>query len=341
MAWLKRNLALVISGVVALALLGVAGWYLLGKIKEEAAVTEDLDAKTAKFKELNNRTVTPNKENITGAKAEQQKLLEFSTELKKHLAPPDLPKDMNNKDFRALLDNTIMRLQKQAETLGITLPTKDYWFTYQAQKPGVEFKPIEALAAELIDVRDLCEILFKARIHALTGLKRVPVATEDTGYTDYFTDKRATTNDVAIITPYEVTFQGFSSELAKVMEGFVGAERCFIVKTVGVDKAPEAKPTTPPPAAIPTYSPEMMMRDRYGMGGRYGRPMGPPAGAFAPNAKPAPKPFSALLDENKLKFTLQVDSVRLRPVLTAAAAKAAPAAPAAPTSAEAPATPTQ
>src|SRR5207237_119149 len=75
---------------------------------------------------------------------------------------------------------------------------------------------------------------------------------------------------------------------AHVMEGFVGAERCFIVKTVGVDKAPEAKPATPPPTSAPVFSPEDMMRSRYGMGGnRYGgggygaRPGGPAAGAGA------------------------------------------------------------
>ena len=312
MGWLKRNLGLVISGVVALGLLGLAGWYLWGKMGEEAAVSEQLDQQTAKFKEILSRPVTPGSgptNNIMRAKEENKKLQEFAGELRRHLAPPELPKDLNNREFRVLLDNTVAGLQKEAETLGIGLPGKDYWFTFQAQKQMVEFKPLEALAAQAVDIREICEILFKARVHSLGGLKRVAMASEDTGATDYLTERKATTNDVTIITPYEVTFQGFSTELARVMEGFVGAERCFIVKTVGVDKAP-APPAAAGSAAPARFepTPQQLMMNRYGLGGR---PVAPPAGA-APAPRAANKGPVSALDENKLKFTLQVDSVRLK-----------------------------
>ena len=148
------------------------------------------------------------------------------------------------------------------------------------------------------------DILYEAKIHDLVGLKRVAAATEDNNATDFLGDKKPTTNEVAIVTPYEVTFQGFSSELAKVLEGLINSKQCFVVRSVGVEKASaitqpgmEGTPGTFPgyPGGYP--------------GSRYSR--------YAPQAYyPQPQVRRAgnvLLDENKLRFVLMVDAVRLKP----------------------------
>jgi len=49
MAWVKRNLGLVIGGVIALALLGVAGFYFWGNYKHDQEITTQLDETTEKW----------------------------------------------------------------------------------------------------------------------------------------------------------------------------------------------------------------------------------------------------------------------------------------------------
>jgi hypothetical protein len=322
MAWLKRNLGLVIGGVVALALLGLGGWYLYTKIQEDEAVNNDLETATTSFKDIVNRPVHPGNEkvnNIQLAKEENKKLEDLLAQMRARIAGPSLPKELNNKEFRALLDNTVTELRRNAEKLGIGLPgtppgtVSDYWFTFQPQKTAVEFKNLDTLTYQLLDIKSICDVLYNAKVHDLIGLKRVAASSDENGG-EFLSDKRITTNDVAIVMPYEVTFQGFSSELAQVMEGLIKAKQCFVVKNIGVDKAPSTQPAapmrTPPP---PMYSNPYASpygnpyRSRYGMG------MMPPPVAAAPQPQPGLRK-NVLLDENKLRITLAVDSVRAKPV---------------------------
>jgi hypothetical protein len=310
MAWIKRNLMLVIGGVIALALLAAAGLFLMDRLKQDAAVTEELDTKIAAFKALLDRPVHPGSgkiNNIQAAKEEYKRLESFLQEERAVFGPPIQTNRLNNKEFRALLDNTIDYLQTEAERSGVVLPSKEYWFTFAAQKTMVEFAPqtLVPLSAELADIRSICELLYKARVNAITRLKRVPVAREDSGPLDYTTYK-AITNELAVITPYEVTFQGFSSELEHVLEAFASAPQFFLVKNVAVDSAtnPNQIPGMNPIADAAVVRP--MPREGGGPGFRR-----PPPG-MPPGVRPSGRGPVTLLDENKLKFHLRVDVVKIR-----------------------------
>jgi hypothetical protein len=202
-----------------------------------------------------------------------------------------------------LLDNTISELQHQADRQGIRLPDKDYWFSFAPERTATEFKSIGMLTHELWDVKELCEIMYAAKVHDMKGIRRVPASSDDNNQTDFITDKKASTNDLAIVTPYEIKFQGFSTELAHVLEGLVSAKHCFVVRNVAVDKAP---PEEAQAAAAPPINPMMMMNPRYF--NRY-TPPPPPAGVA-----PQHRPGNVLLDENKLLVILQIDAVRLKDV---------------------------
>src|ERR1051326_2427192 len=105
MAWIKRNLFLLIGGLVALALLGFAGFYLYQRIDEDRTVTEQLDAQTEKLKQLVNRPVHPGTDkvnNIQAAKDDEQRLQTFATQVRKQFAPPIVEKELNNRTFRGL-----------------------------------------------------------------------------------------------------------------------------------------------------------------------------------------------------------------------------------------------
>ncbi|MDB6040228.1 MAG: hypothetical protein JWM99_4069 [Verrucomicrobiales bacterium] len=319
MAWIKKNLFLLIGGLVALALLGLAGFYLYQGIQADASVTEELDQRTATLKQLVNQPVHPGTDkvnNIALAKDDEKRLNDFMAQIRKQFAPPIVEKELNNQSFRGLLDTTVANLQQLAGRSGMNLPVKDYWFTYGAQKSAVDFKDVGSLASELADVRALVEILCEAKVPALVGLKRVPT-TGESGYVDFLSSGKSVTNSWAAVTPYEVTFQGFSSELARVMEGLVTAPQCFVVKTLGVDKAPAAAGVAVAVAPTPAELQSRMMQSRYGgMGGgmsRYNRLPPPAPVAAAPQAPVSKGGLVTVLDENKLRFTLALEVVKLLP----------------------------
>ena len=170
------------------------------------------------------------------------------------------------------------------------------------------------MASELEDIKEIMRIVYAARVHSLAALKRMPVSENDNfGGTDYIMNRYPRTNDWAISTAYEVTFQGFSSELARVMEGLANAKQCFVVKTVGVAQAPEERRANVP---APTFTPPPMIGYPSGMD-RYRMQLMQNQMQFAPPPRPAagrPQPtgIKTVLDESKLRFTLQVDSIRLK-----------------------------
>src|SRR5688500_20025902 len=120
MVWVKRNLGLVIGGVVALALLVVAGIYLWNQRAQDQEVTASLDTATARYQELLSRPVHPGDDrgrvnNIELAKEEVQRLNALLDEVRSKFGGGEVPTNISNREFRALLDNTINDLQTKAE----------------------------------------------------------------------------------------------------------------------------------------------------------------------------------------------------------------------------------
>jgi len=312
MAWVKKNLFLLIAAVVSLAALGYAVFFVQEKKKADQEVTASLDEAAEKYKQLITRKVHPGNEkqdNIKAAKEELTKMRSFMDEMREYLKGPQLGTNLNNQVFRAMLDTSMAQLRRQADEAGVTLPNTNFWFTFTQYKSTIDFKNETAgLAAELEDIKEIMRVVYAARVNSFAGLRRVPTSEgENYGTADYISGGRyPRTNDWAVSTAYEVTFQGFSSELARVMEGLANAKQCFVVKSVGVAQAPEerVKMPTPPPMFIPPPT---------GME-RYGRMMQPqyiPPPRPAPG-RPQPTGIKTVLDENKLRFTLQVDSIRLK-----------------------------
>src|SRR5579862_3096000 len=140
MQWIKRNLFLIVGGLVALALLGFAGFYLYAKIQQDQAVTGELDAATAKLEGLAKRDPYPNADNIGAAKQEANRLHGFLSEVEKHFLPAAYPQELSSMTFRTYLDNTRAQLQTDARRAGVDIPT-NYWFTFGAQKGSMTFSP--------------------------------------------------------------------------------------------------------------------------------------------------------------------------------------------------------
>jgi hypothetical protein len=336
MNWLKKNLLLALGGLAALGMLGFAVYFLLIKKQAVDDVTAQLNTQTQELKSLVTRDPHPNQENVEIAKKEQKKVADFLQVCRKFFVPVANFTNTDSAAFKDLLQTTISDMERDAEKAGVSLPAK-YDFTFSAQRKSVDFPAdtLVPLATQVAEIRALCDVLFNAHVHALTSVRRVPVAKDDTSASDYLLGRKPATNGVtgAVLTPYEIQFQGFTAELAAVLEGFYRSSNCFIVRNIDVQTnvvsmASDASqsvptfyyPTAAPPGVAPErqLSPADLMRQRYGLGpnSRYGGrpPMVAPApapttpGVFAPPVRRGPE---TILDERPFKVTMYIETVRL------------------------------
>src|SRR2546422_6406275 len=115
MTWLKRNLFLVVGGLIVLGLLGFAGYNLYTKKQQVDAVTVDLNAQTEELKRLMTRNPHPDQDNIDAAKREQTKLADFLNQSRKYFVPVIAFDKLDSAAFKELLEKTITGLERGAE----------------------------------------------------------------------------------------------------------------------------------------------------------------------------------------------------------------------------------
>lgn len=315
MSWIKRNLLFVVSGVLVLALLGLAGYYLYAEWSLDSEKTADLEKSYADLTRIANLQPNPgnNKvDNIAIAREYQVKVRAMVAATTNYFIPvPAIPPGTNVSaaDYSASLRRTVDELTRGAATASVSLPPK-YDFSFAAQRPLVKFAAgsLEPLAAQLGEVKAICEVLFRAKINTLYNLRRTRVSDDDLkGPQSDYLETTATTNDLAVLVPYEVTFYGFSGELAAVLAGFGNEPHGFIVTTLNVE------PGTPSSASADALTGGAMsegaMMDRrnpYGI-------MAQPGAAPAAPATTARGGAAVMLDERQLKVTMGVTLVKLLP----------------------------
>lgn len=342
MAWIKRNLLFVVGLAVALVLLGVGVFYVLGTMQDAESASVELNATNEKLDGLVKRPVYPNAKNIELVKAEQQRVEAFKARARARFGVVPKSESLNNASFKSLLEGTILSLSRNAERAGVKLPDK-YDFTFGEQRRQLQLteKALPNLALHLGDLAGICQVLFDAKVHALNGLRRPQVASTDTtvGGNDFVT-KKADTNAVvgASIIPYEVSFECFSTELGSVLSGFLNSHEAYLLKTINVEHSTGADTAAAPDPnaamAAAATDPRMALMRRYGMNpgmaARYGlgagasqlNPQGSPAAPAAPTTPT--KAGQTALDEKPLRVTIALEVVKLAPPAPAVA----PAAPA-------------
>lgn len=309
MSWIKRNLLFVISGLVVLLLLGLAGYYLYVEWSLNGEKTAKLEQDYTDLKRIADLQPNPGNEkvdNITNAKEHQARVravIAATTNLFKPV--PAIPPGTNVSaaDFSGAFRYTIAELTRSAAAASVTLQPK-YYFSFDAQWPLVKFAPgsLEPLAAQLGEVKAICDVLFKAKINTLYNLRRTRVSDDDLkGPQSVYLEAAATTNDLAVLVPYEVTFYGFSSELAAVLTGFANEPHGFIVTTLNVE--PGTPSSAPMDATAAMAMPEGTLMER-----RYGA-FPPPAAA----AGVAGTGRGGVPEERQLKVTMGVTFVKLLP----------------------------
>jgi hypothetical protein len=277
MGWVKRNLLFTIGGIIALLLLGAAGYYDYTSWSHNSEKFDQLNEIYSKLNELNNQKPAPGNgkvDNIKTARDQETEVRDWinrTGDYFKPIAPiPDSP-TVSSEDFAAQLRRTIDLLQREAEAASVQLPPK-YGFSFEAQRSIVKFAPgsLPTLAVQLGEVKTLAEVFFAARVNSLDGIQRCRVSDDDTpGPASDYNSDTSVTNNLAILTPYVITFRGFSAELAAVLSGLAASPHGFIVKGISVQPAGATTqgqtPVPPPPVGVrkgglPTVLNEQLLR---------------------------------------------------------------------------------
>jgi hypothetical protein len=307
MGWIKRNLFFVIGGAVALVLLGGSGFYIYQGWSRNSEATIKLNESYDTLKELADKKPGPGNDKINNteiAKDQEKQIRDWIAASGNYFQPiPAIPPNaVTSESFAAAMRRTVDQLQRDADSASVALPPK-YDFSFAAQRQLMQFASgsLEPLSAQLGEVKTIAEIIFSARVNSLDGIQRPRVSDDDiNGPQADYTDERPVTNDLAIITPYIVTFRSFTPELSHVIGAFATSSNAFIIKSINVQPAGAATGTD--------LSPN-------------GSPPGLPPGRFGPGGMPAPATqtvtgkdgLQTILKEQLLRITLEVELVKLLP----------------------------
>lgn len=309
MNWIKRNVALLLGALVALALVGLSAVYLVGRMSADKKAASEYEKTIADYKKIMSSDPFPTDENIQRTREESEFLKGVISRIKPLLVQQREP-ELEPQAFQALLSTTVDELTTRAEGIGVELRSK-YAFTFEAQRSMAEFptNSILPLTIQLREVAAICNLLFDAKIHSLDALRRVQAYSGEPVRSDsHLSNKITVTNRVGttdlVITPYQVSFRGFSSELSSVLEGLQNSPIFFVVKTINI------QPTRVPGATGSMADTAI---------GQAPRGMQPPGAASQPNAPDAPAPPDAdgsqglktALEEQPLRISINLEVVKI------------------------------
>jgi hypothetical protein len=329
MGWIKRNLFFVAGGALALVLLGGAVFFIWHGWSLNSEASTQLNEIYGKLQQLAQAPLQPGNEkndNTKLAREQEKELRNWIASSAKYFKPiPPIPTGtpVSSSAYAEGLRQTIDFLQHAADSASVTLPPK-YDFSFSAQRSLVRFAPgsLDLLAVQLGEVKVISEILFAERVTALDSIQRVRVSDDDlAGLQSDYVEQHPITNELAIITPYVVTFRCFTPELARVVSGFATSPNPFLVKTISVQPATGAATPADQNAAFPNpYNPY----GRYGPGG----PVGAERGYRGEGAMPGMTPYpgqqptlsgtgrgglQTVLKEQLLRITMEVETLKLLP----------------------------
>jgi hypothetical protein len=319
MGWIKRNLFFVVGGLLTLGLLGGAGFFIFTGWSRNADASGKLSEIYGKLQEISQEQPAPGNAKINNtqiAKDQEKEVRDWIVAAARYFQSiPPIPQEtpVTSEAYAAALRRTIDTLQHEADSASVTLPPK-YDFSFAAQRSLVKFAggSLEPLATQLGEVKAISEILFAARVNDLDSIQRVRVSDDDTaGLQSDYIDKQPVTNDLAIITPYVVTFRTFTPELARVVSGFATSPNPFVIKSVIVSPAGGANAAANPAEAAPNpYGPGGAMQ----MDPRYRRGL-PPQAMPTPEQQPVTGKggLQTVLKEQLLNIKLEVEIVKLLP----------------------------
>jgi hypothetical protein len=324
MVWIKRNLFFVISAAVGLVLTGYCGYLLYSALDANSGAGDEYANTLKQLEDMKGKNPFPSQENIQAAKEDQDKVRQFLTEFRKKFAPFPAPPVEDDQGFKNYLEDSIVRFRAEATNAGVQLPP-DYTFSFSGLMGRFNYSSasISAWMHELQEISTILDILYGAKINYLGSLCRVPVSLDDTGNGDCLLQATTGTNQLGIVTPYKITFRGFSTEIAAVMEGFARSSNCFIIQSIDVVPdtsvqpiAVQPSPQQPAPSFVPVPRMQPTMgpgpRERGAGAPRYDRPSYAQAPVVPTTVASGASAPVMILSETPLLVTISLNVVKLK-----------------------------
>lgn len=263
MPWLKKNLTLVVAGLVAVVLLGFSGYFLYSKMTRAGAVQQALDDQRTELERLSNLRPHPGNakvDNIAAARGQNEQLKAQLEDFRETFTSFDVNTNLSSGEFSSRLLQTLAELRREAERAGVKLGT-NFAFGFAGIKDKFSFEPKELPVhiEQLAHVRAISEALIEARVLTIDSIKRPAMPKEEEASTTSTTgfsmgtpapspttpeepsedhwSREAQVNDVAVLHPYEITFQAFTPELGRFMDALARNSHCIVTKNLAVDTA--------------------------------------------------------------------------------------------------------
>ena len=147
MAWIKRNLFFVIGGILAIGLLGAAGYYNYKGWSHNTAAFDKLNEIYGTLRDLTGQKPSPGNDKVDNIAAAANRNASFGSGFDRRadyfqpIAPiPNTGTNaVSSEAFAAALRRTIDQLQHEAEAASVALPPK-YDFSFEAQRDAGEIR---------------------------------------------------------------------------------------------------------------------------------------------------------------------------------------------------------
>jgi len=309
MSWAKRNLYFLVSCIIAVVLLGAAGWYCWTSYQANNANWDQLKGAYDTLKTLADKPIGPGNseiDNIKAAKDQTEEVKKRVAEMEKLFKPIRSIPDTNHFTDRMLafaIRDTVNQLRAAAQAKNVTLPvtTPEFAFSFSLQMAKTSYDPnsAEMLARQLGEVKAICDVLFNARVMALTSIQREKTSDDtnpnQTSTQPDYVDSISLTNGTTVISPYQISFECFTPQLGTVLASFANQPHTMVVKTLDIQPV------------------DMVMGGGMGMGMEGGAYPGAYPGATTAQPQYRPGGLPTIIDEKKLKVIILLDIIKITP----------------------------
>lgn len=296
MSWIKRNLYFLVGSTLAVLLLGLAGYYFYSKWQLNNDTFNQLNAAYSELDQLAQAKPNPGNDTVNNIEIARQQesqvrgIIESERKYFEPIAPIPNPtnKIVTKEEFASALRRTVDELQREGALASVTLP-RNYGFSFENERSLTLFAPgsLLPLSVQLGEVKEICNVLYQAKVNSLDNLRREKVSADDRGGSADYLDNNSITNQMAIVTPYEISFHCFSTELAAVVSGFANNPHAFVVRALNIEPGGAV---APPEGATPGWT--------------------PPPPTTAPTTRGG---LPVLVDEKQLKVTMMLNLIKLLP----------------------------
>ena len=265
MAWIKRNLYFVITLAVGIILIGGAGYFVYTAIGANSEAQTNYASALSDLTTLQQKKPFRDDDNIKLAKEDSQRVAQLAKEMGNAFVNFPPPPQVDPQEFIACLNSNLIFFRTEATNANVQLVAPDYTFSFSAEASTLSFPGGTSFGPwlqQLEEISAIVDILCAAKINSLDALQRAPVAGEDPAGADYV-QSAISSNQVAVISPYKISFRGFSEEIANVLKGFAESPHCFLIKDLQVSPSKNVPMGATPQAQGPMY----IQVQRQGFGG--------------------------------------------------------------------------